>query len=603
MKRNRKHIIQAYKDMNFQKKWILISFGIGIVPVLLFQLLFINVISKHMNSQMDILLLNNLRQIEAQFELTLESYTDIVYQIYADKELINNLESYRDSSENTRSSLYYVINERIKQYAEAKKGIRSISLILKNGDHVTYDNQTGSSIDNLWRDYRDLRDIEPYKKTEHSTNVVLIPTQLLKEKDTETALFYLGKKLYNTENLDKGAIATAIISIDENVLENLCNKEPKSYDDNGLTFITDSDGTIISYPQKEYIKKNLDEFSNSKKFVKSTGIFNRKPVGSILDTDEKTGWIFHNVYDKNLMMHDVIHIKNIYTIAIICDLLVSLFFITFISRYFVQQVTNLVHGLKQVEQGNLDIQLKINSKDEFGIIGTHFNQMTQRISSLIKEVEDISNKKNHAEIKALESQINPHFLYNTLDAINWMAIGKEEYEISRMLGNLGTILRYCMNQSDTMVTVEEMGDWLHSYVALYQLRYHNSFEVKIYIEEDVKSLKFYKLLLQPILENAILHGIKDMEHGKVNVDIGYSEDMEHVHFIVEDNGVGMSKEQVEHYNKTEIEKDPKARIGLSNVFERIHLYYGDQGKWHISSIDGMGTIVEIILPVDTEINS
>ena len=602
-KRNRKSIVQIYMNMNFQKKWITISVGICMVPVLLFQMFFINVISKHLKEQVDILLINNLRQIEAQFEITMESYTDIVYQIYTDKELVEHLESYRNGDEQAHASAFFSINSRIRQYAEAKKGIRSISLILDNGDGITYDIQTGSTIDNLWRDYDDLRKIKPYQIVEKTNDMVMIPTEILTEGDQSSALFFLGIKLFDADNLDKGSVATVIISVEEEILEYICNKDIKDYGENGMTFITDSEGTVISYPNKEYIGKNINDVDSISKFVKSSGIFSKKMVGDVSDQSNSTGWVFYNAYDRIQMMRDVVRIYSIYMIAIFCDLLVSLICIYVISRYFADSVKQLVYGLQQIEQGNLDFQLDVNSRDEFGYMALHFNQMTERIKSLIHEVEDISQKKSHAEIKALESQINPHFLYNTLDAINWMAIGKEEYEISRMLGNLGVILRYCMNQSDTMVTVEEMGDWLQSYAALYQLRYHNSFEVDIYIEEGVKQLKFYKLLLQPILENAILHGIKDMDNGKVNVDIGFTEDMRSVNFIVEDNGVGMPKEKVEHYNKRNIEKDPQARIGLINVFERIQLYYGERGRWHISSIDGMGTIVEIILPVDTEENS
>lgn len=250
-----------------------------------------------------------------------------------------------------------------------------------------------------------------------------------------------------------------------------------------------------------------------------------------------------------------------------------------------------------MNQGNMDVRLVVDRRDELGQIGENFNYMVDRVKTLIEEVTEISEKKNQAEIKALESQINPHFLYNTLDAINWMAIRNDEIEISKMISNLGLILRYCMNQSNERVNISEMEDWLKAYVSLYQLRYGYSFEFEIYVEPEVRDVRVYKLLVQPIVENAIIHGLKDMEDGFLRVDIGFAEQPERIHVIVEDNGAGMEPEEVEFYNRRDAEWSRSQKIGLANIFERIQLYYGEEGEWHISSVKGMGTVMELLLPV------
>lgn len=246
----------------------------------------------------------------------------------------------------------------------------------------------------------------------------------------------------------------------------------------------------------------------------------------------------------------------------------------------------------------MDVQIVVDRQDEFGRIGNNFNHMTAKVKSLIAEMTDISEKKKQAEIKALESQINPHFIYNTLDAINWMAVRREQYEISRMINNLGFILRYCMNHSNEQVTITEVEEWIRSYVSLYQLRYGYSFEFQIYVEKQVQKKRIYKLLLQPIVENAILHGIKDMEDGLLRVDISMEEKSGRIHIIVEDNGMGMEKKKIDIYNQRESQWTGTERIGLANIFERIQLYYGERGEWHISSVEGMGTIMELLLPLE-----
>ena len=122
--------------------------------------------------------------------------------------------------------------------------------------------------------------------------------------------------------------------------------------------------------------------------------------------------------------------------------------------------------MNQIKKGNLDVIIPVNGKDEIGQVAENFNEMALEIKSLINEVKDALHKQKNAEIKALEAQINPHFLYNTLDSINWMAIEKGDYEISNMLCNLGVILRYSINKSNHMVTVREMVDWIEKYISL-----------------------------------------------------------------------------------------------------------------------------------------
>lgn len=291
-----------------------------------------------------------------------------------------------------------------------------------------------------------------------------------------------------------------------------------------------------------------------------------------------------------------------YKILIGLDMLIVLLLVIMVSSSFSQYLKKIIEGIHEVENGNFDVKIIVDRQDEFGQIGEHFNVMAAKVKTLMQEVVDISEKKNQAQIRALESQINPHFLYNTLDAINWMAIDRDEDEISRMIGNLGYILRYTMNQSNSKVTIAEVENWLKSYVSLYQLRYRYSFEFQISVDPEIRFVRIYKLLLQPVIENAILHGIKGVEGGMVRVDIGKTEGEEFnsLYIIVEDNGCGMEPEKAAYYNERTSVNKTKERIGLSNVFERIELYYGEKGSWHIHSVEGMGTTIEIMLPIEWE---
>ncbi len=587
-----KGIRQWYQDLSFRKK--LISIGVWILPIVLVQMICINISIHYLNNHINELQKSNMNQISERFSLTLESYMDIVYQIYADENIVKSLSSYPKADSMEQATLFFTINERVKQFAETKQGIRCISLICNTGESITYDKQTGSALDNIWRDYDDLRSISPYRKVQGQSGIVLVPTEQILDNGEQENLFFLGKKVYDTENLEQGAIATVIVGIQEDVLWEICSADG-TMQEHSVNFITDEAGRVVSFPDKSYIGKEVYGEEEACSLVYQTEMFRGKKLSSSKHTDKETGWILYNVYDNGYVMKTVDNVQKIYWMLLLADMFLVIVFSNLMSRSFTKYLGNIMEGIRQVGDGNLDVCITVDRADELGRIGHHFNLMTQKVKSLIQEVMEISEKKRQAEIKALEAQINPHFLYNTLDAINWMAIGKGEYEISRMLGSLGVILRYTMNQS-SVVPIFEMEEWLKSYVALYQLRYKNSFEFEISIDPAVRHVKIYKLLLQPILENAILHGIKDVEGGLIRVDIGYVEDGGKLCLIVEDNGVGMDEEQVSLYNQRGREVRPGERVGTANVFERILLYYGEEGSWNISSVKGKGTIVMMLLP-------
>lgn len=597
MKQGIRRIIQKYMDLSFRKKMFLMFVAICALPIAGFQLVSMQISVRHLSSQIDELTTANLNQTAERFSMTLDAYTDVVYQIYADDTIVKSLGAYPDAGTMEKTALFFNINEKIKQFAQTKSGIRCISLICTSGESITYDKNTGSALDNIWRDYKDIREIEPYRLTTGYQGVRLIPTRLIQDNRDKVPLFFLGKDIYSSGNMENGVIGTVIMGISSDVLDNICKN--KKSDTAGVSFIVDDSATLISFPKKIYLGSTIKDADDACGLVQKSGLISGRNTSLSCSQyyDEETGWTFYNVYDYDSMMHPIIKVQRMYWLILILDLMVVMLLVTSVSQSFTGYLEKIMGGIHQVENGNFDVQIEVDRKDEFGQIGEHFNVMTKSVRTLMEEVVDISEKKNQAQIKALESQINPHFLYNTLDAINWMAVDHEEYEISRMLGNLGYILRYTMNQSNTMVPVMEVEEWLKSYIALYQLRYRHTFEFQMSVEPEVRHIRIYKLLLQPIIENAILHGIKEVEGGMVRVDIGRMEGQDKIYIIVEDNGRGMEEDKVRHYNERNRKPAPVERIGLANVFERIELYYGETGSWHINSMKGMGTTVEILLPV------
>lgn len=226
--------------------------------------------------------------------------------------------------------------------------------------------------------------------------------------------------------------------------------------------------------------------------------------------------------------------------------------------------------------------------------------MTERVSILIEEVEGVTEKRKNAEIRALEAQINPHFLYNTLDSINWLAISRGEDEISEMLRNLGIILRYSVNKSNIEVSIAEVADWIDKYISLQQMRFDHAFEFQLTVQEVCKEYRIKKLLIQPFIENALIHGFKGIEEGgMLRVDISLTEEGKHICVIIEDNGNGLDQRQVTKYNdrSAAVEEDQE-KIGLNNVFSRIEMYYGEKADWNVISIPDIGTIITLRFPAN-----
>lgn len=367
-----------------------------------------------------------------------------------------------------------------------------------------------------------------------------------------------------------------------------------------VNFIADKDGNILTYPNSFYSGILLSKGRSVKEFVEKTGMLEGRTVAVNQYENENLGWYFYNAYDEDYILQDVRHIQYM-TIAIgVLLLLVSLFLIRFTVRLIERSTRSIVAGIVEVQRGNLDVQVSVESRDEMGQIADNFNTMTGKVQGLIEEVKAVTVKQKEAEIRALEAQINPHFLYNTLDSINWMAIEREEYEISRMVRNLGVILRYSVDKSNKKATVAEMADWLEKYVSLQRMRFNDAFVCEIHIQPETEKLRVYKLLLQPFVENAIIHGFKEIEYGGIlRVDVMLSESQDKLDIIIEDNGRGIPCEIAERFNHPDnVDPDYRGSIGLNNAFSRMRMYYGSSASWNVSSIPEVGTVITLKIPVE-----
>ncbi|RKN78313.1 HAMP domain-containing protein [Paenibacillus ginsengarvi] len=311
------------------------------------------------------------------------------------------------------------------------------------------------------------------------------------------------------------------------------------------------------------------------------------------------------VYAKSKQM-------ELYTYVIIAiSVLLALWISWAVYSGIASPMQKLLQGMKRAGRGNFNVKLETDREDEFGYLTQSFNQMIQNQKQLIENGYEQQLRVALTELKFLQTQINPHFLYNTLDSIYWAAKNYEADEISEMVLNLSRFFRLSLSKGSDTFTVEETVSHLHYYVRVQQLRFLDKFAIAYDIQEESKAIPIMKLLLQPLVENAILHGLEQRDRGgELRVQIRL--DDAYLHMTVSDNGVGMSAERM-RYVQDELAQvfapdkpmlslppweAPKDLYGLRNVASRIRLVYGKRSRMEVDSVEGEGTNVSVSLPLD-----
>lgn len=265
---------------------------------------------------------------------------------------------------------------------------------------------------------------------------------------------------------------------------------------------------------------------------------------------------------------------------------------TFFSKTIVRRLEQLNRNMERVKNGQLQVTVTSEASDEMGAVIRTFGEMIKQIDTLIYEVYQSKLSQKEYELKALQAQINPHFLYNSLSLINWKAIKAGEKDISDMSKLLSTFYRTSLNKGKQLITVEDELKNVTSYIAIQLIMHDHEFDVEYDLEPNIYSNLMINLLLQPIVENAIVHGLDYKDNGRGSLKISGRVEGDNLILGVFDNGAGMNEQTVESLLK----KDGKG-YGMKNVNDRIKLYYGDKYGLHVESSIGEGTYVEVILPI------
>ena len=287
-------------------------------------------------------------------------------------------------------------------------------------------------------------------------------------------------------------------------------------------------------------------------------------------------------------------IRNITVLIVAACFILSIAFSIIIAYYMMQPVTTLRMFMEQVESGNLNIRYHSSNHNEISQLGYVFNAMLDKLNKLIRENTDKQRRIRVEELKALQAQIKPHFLYNTLDNVYWMAQLIDAKEICNILSALANYYRISLSKGTETIKIKEEISHVENYMTIQKIRYANKIDFGIQIPDEILDMYIVKLTLQPIVENAIYHGLRDLDrNGDIRISGRVIDGI--ISIEVRDNGRGMSKEKIDRVISG-FNDNSKEGYGLSNVNERIQLYFGDNYGISITSVEHEFTSITVKLP-------
>lgn len=566
------------------------------------QMIFYNLSESYIEQKINSLTNKNLSYIQISIESDLEYYRGILYRIAADDAITDDEVKVKNGDDFTRESYGIKLRDLLASYADIRDEIVGITYISSSNQDVFYDKRNMSATNYIWDSYSSEEKEKIYNNVHNSDRVVFFNTKNHYYNNEKSCLYNVGIRVWNIKTgEDLGII---LLSIDEQRLQNICNIQSDTATNNSVkeySFIVDSKNEILSFSDKNYIGKKFDQTEHGIANLMQSVPFDLKN-GVLVNSISIPGanWKVINLVDKESMFYEINLLRK-FTIIVTFFIVIfcSLFIILFTNKFY-GSVKTIIEAIKRAKSGDFNAHLRLKGENELVFIGNEFNDMMLKIKGLVENLKqqneyifELSNRKREAEINAIVAQINPHFLYNTLDCINWIAIRDENFKISQMIGNLADILRYSIHGVNEQVTIYEMIEWLKKYLYLYSVRLNYSFQTVWNIDDNILSYKIYKLLVQPIVENAIVHGFKECDHKQTLLITIRKENEKSLQIKIEDNGVGIPEEKLAHL----FDVTCKKKVGLFNVKERLKIYYKDAAQMHIDSKQQKGTKVTLKIPL------
>lgn len=563
-----KRMIKFFRNMKFRYKLITTYILLGIIPMTIMGLVWYNQTRTILMKQEKSSIENYLTQAVSNMDNQLRIYNNLSDYIAFNQQISHVVSHEYDSYYDMYNQFSNVLDQMLASLKYFHSDINQITIYTKN--NVVKHNTTLAPI-------TEIENEDWYKIIKGNNDIHWFVSQDEKK-------VFCARNIPTLEN--NYEVGVLYVQVD---YEKLFESFKQMNDSNYGIFIMDELGNNIF---------NFDQFEDPNKSRKMTFDEFNKGIGKeniytiVTAHSVNNNWTVSLYKPQKLIYESTNFMITGNVIAIMLLIVFSIIITSVLSKVMVSGLEKLRANMEEVEKGNMEITVKSNNEDEVGALIRGFEKMILQIKALIEDVYESRLIQKDYEMKALQAQINPHFLYNSLSLINWMALETDQEDISKITLSLSTFYRTALNKGKNILRVRDEIKNMRSYLDIQLMMHDYEFDVDVQVEEDILDYNILNLILQPLIENAINHGIDLKTNGRGCIKIIGEKQNDEIVLIVSDNGVGMSNEQAES-----ILTNKSNGYGVKNVNERIKLYYGEQYQLKIESEIGIGTKVKVTIPI------
>jgi two-component system, sensor histidine kinase YesM len=527
-----------------------------------------------------------------QMNQNIDSYIDYMENIAYLISSNEDVQDYLFDEKIDNEGRYRILNQ-LQTILDSRSDIRNVGIISKNGRMLINDGSKSVNQD------LDLNTQEWYATALEKPNGPILTSSHVQHiiSGERPWVITLSRGIRDRSGSGEKE-GVFFIDLNYSAISELCDQS--TVGTKGYAFILDAKGNIVYHPQQQQLynelqTENISLIMDTDEDTVLTGTGNDGKLYSI-SRSEKTGWTVVDCTNVKELLSKSRQAQSVYVLTAIILVIVALLFSRFMARSITLPIQKLRDSMKKVQEGDFSVSdVVVDSKNEIGSLTKSFDVMTHRIHELMEQNVHEQEEKRKSELKALQSQINPHFLYNTLDSIIWMAEGKKNEEVVLMTASLARLLRQSISNEDEVVPIANEVEYARGYLTIQKMRYKDKLEFQIEVDSSILYIPLIKLVLQPIIENAIYHGLKYKESKGLLIVKGFMKDGNAVLQVIDD-GVGMDEETLAHiYDKHKVNYHSNG-VGVYNVQKRLKLYYGeDYGITYTSEL-GKGTTATITIP-------
>lgn len=445
---------------------------------------------------------------------------------------------------------------------------------------------------------------EWYQRLPEAFSYKIVGTDKVQFRNHPVDTIKVAKRLYALKYDPSPYTALLTVDVETEYFNRILESIKAS--DRSRVFIMNDTGIIVADSFRNNIGKKVDGSISKllpekviENYVSKLGDLNGEEVLLSAKRIEKADWVMISVSPINDLNKELMSFNRIMMIVLFGCMLLALVTALFLSGNISRPIQKLVKAIPNIKEGRLDMKIDYKRKDEFTYLIESYKNMLEEIKELIDRLYVSEIVKKDAELKALQAQINPHFLYNTLESVNSMAKLKGVDEISKIVISLSELLRVSISNPAETITIEQEVAYLKRYLHIQEVRFFDRFESLLEVDEALVQYRILKLILQPLVENCLVHGIEDMEEPGL-ITISIKDKGEFLEISVSDNGLGMDEDELRnlyrHIRGEGSLSKVKGGDGVKNVNDRLRLHYGEVSALRIDSSKGRGTTVMFAIP-------